>query len=271
METMTHPDEGTIQALLDGELTGDQAQRVGRHLEGCPSCGALARELTEVRGRLSAALAAGDRTPPHLPARETLRRRLSVAGGGGGIAHREDRPLHRRRWVAAAAGALLPVAAAATLLPGSPVREWLRVGAAEEGGTPSAEASRAIPDGVEPVPELAIFVRPSEGVLRVELAGMQPGAQVRVERMDRPDVAIHAPDGTRFETSPGRVHALVAPGGVRVELPGDGPSVSLWVNGIRYLTGAGGRLEVTGPAEEREGGVILFRVPGGGTSGSTGS
>jgi anti-sigma factor RsiW len=43
-----------IEALVDGMLPAEEARELERHLEGCPSCAALARELSRLHGLLGA-------------------------------------------------------------------------------------------------------------------------------------------------------------------------------------------------------------------------
>src|SRR5262252_387986 len=60
--SMSHVDEGTLHAYLDGELTPVERERVATHVKGCPACQArLAdeRALIERESRLL-----GMATPP---------------------------------------------------------------------------------------------------------------------------------------------------------------------------------------------------------------
>jgi hypothetical protein len=54
MSTTTHPfAPEEIMALLDGELPADRAQSVSAHVEICPECSALAKELESTKQELS--------------------------------------------------------------------------------------------------------------------------------------------------------------------------------------------------------------------------
>ncbi len=44
---MSHPDEGTIQALLDGELDAEQRSRIELHVSACAACAARLAEARE--------------------------------------------------------------------------------------------------------------------------------------------------------------------------------------------------------------------------------
>lgn len=102
---MTHPSE-LISAYLDGELHGDELERLLDHLNGCGRC---ARELEEVQEVRSAI------------------RSLPVLELPGGIVPEADRvvvPLHRNRgvWVGAAAAVVAVVITVAALLAPAPSR-----------------------------------------------------------------------------------------------------------------------------------------------------
>jgi anti-sigma factor RsiW len=60
MNTSTHPvTQEEVMALLDGELSVEQGQRVSAHVQGCPECAAIAGQLGSVSGSLS-----GWKVPP---------------------------------------------------------------------------------------------------------------------------------------------------------------------------------------------------------------
>ncbi|MDP9176450.1 MAG: carboxypeptidase-like regulatory domain-containing protein [Gemmatimonadota bacterium] len=48
---MQHPDEGTIHAWIDGELSPEQASEIETHVADCPECGAM---VAEARGLVAA-------------------------------------------------------------------------------------------------------------------------------------------------------------------------------------------------------------------------
>lgn len=48
---MQHPDEGTIHAWIDGELSPEQASEITTHIAGCPECAAM---VAEARGLVAA-------------------------------------------------------------------------------------------------------------------------------------------------------------------------------------------------------------------------
>src|SRR5688572_15078120 len=48
---MQHPDEGTIHAWIDGELSAEQASELTTHVAGCAECAAM---VAEARGLVAA-------------------------------------------------------------------------------------------------------------------------------------------------------------------------------------------------------------------------
>src|SRR5688500_13699953 len=71
--SMPHVDEGTLHALLDGELAPEALAEVRVHFATCPSCAARldeARQLLAETERLVSALELPNRTAPPRAARE---------------------------------------------------------------------------------------------------------------------------------------------------------------------------------------------------------
>jgi anti-sigma factor RsiW len=231
-----HPDEGEIQALLDGELPAESATELAQHLKGCARCqetreglGAAAR-LTSVAlaGLDTAHPAAGD---PRAEARASLDRarwevrRRRAAGKGTGVSRRS------------AAAAILLVAAAggvAAALPGSPLRS-LFVGDA----TPEAAA----PAAASPGGRAGVAVGFRDGGVEVVLEGAAPGQMVELEVVTGDRVEVLAPEGTRFEAGTGLVTVRLASTDsgspapddfVRVRIPA-GPGQVLVRAGLRHL------------------------------------
>ena len=111
-----HLGEGTLQALLDGELSPPEHAAAEAHLAGCPSCAAELRDLRALNERMAGLLALGDHPAPVAQAQMRMRaRRL--------------RSTRTFSWQAALLRAAVLVLAfagvAAATVPGSPVREWI--------------------------------------------------------------------------------------------------------------------------------------------------
>ena len=65
------PDDGEVWALLDGEVTDDERERLRRHLDHCPAC--LRHYGVEERiKKLIAAKCSGERAPSYLVERVRL-------------------------------------------------------------------------------------------------------------------------------------------------------------------------------------------------------
>ena len=47
---MPHLDEGTLHALLDGELEGTEVMEIQAHLGSCASCGSRLKDIREFMG-----------------------------------------------------------------------------------------------------------------------------------------------------------------------------------------------------------------------------
>ena len=100
---MSHPDEGTIQMLLDGELDPAERRRVERHVDECAACAATlaeARGFLEEADRLVGVLEVPQRAPRRrvAPRRRALVRTLAWAASivvavGAGYWARGSTPL----------------------------------------------------------------------------------------------------------------------------------------------------------------------------------
>lgn len=259
METMTHLDEGTLVAHLDGEIRGAEAEAIREHLDRCGRCAERVELLEAHRAVVRRAVAALDLPAPVDAARERLRERTA----------RRRRPLGvGRRALARAAVLLLLVAgAAADQLPGSPVRGWL--GEVLDGvrsalvGEPDQTAP-AVPDGDATGPvESGVRVAPADGRVRIALTGLPPGSRIDVRLVDGSEAGVRGTGGGRYRTAPGVIE-VVGPGSrVQVEIPREVASATVEVDGRLYLTKEGGRLEVEGPATDSTEAELRFRTPGG--------
>jgi hypothetical protein len=258
---MTHPGEGTLQALLDGELRFDERAEVELHMAECGVCAAEMMALRESSALLSAALPMVD-----LPAPATEQARWRVEG-------------RRRRKGAGSAGialrraAVLIVGSAAVLsatVPGSPVRQWLAErwdgGAVTEHPATVREAvpAAATDETAAPATPAGVSVRPAEGRMRVVLVDPADGVRLRVQLHDGDAVGVWTSGegpAAHFRTAPDRIEVEgVRAGEVRVEIPRSGQHITLEVNGRVYLWKDGKQLRFSGPATDAVGPEILFEV-----------
>ncbi|HEX2189666.1 MAG TPA: zf-HC2 domain-containing protein [Longimicrobiaceae bacterium] len=257
---MPHAAEGTLQALLDGELSRAEGAEVERHLETCPACRAEAERLRAASDGLTAALALLDRPAATGRALDQLGRR------------------RWRRWVGVDSGQVLRraavlvlgVASLASATPGSPVREWIGellhgAGAESAPGGLAAVAPVSTPDA-PPAGEAsaAVSVLPDLGRVRVVVTAPSPDLRIRVRLSDDSysDVrATGAAAGARFRTGPGRVEVSGAgPGEVEVVLPRSARSATVEVDGRPYFRRDGEGIRLLAPASDSSGSEIVFTV-----------
>ncbi len=269
-----HLDEGTLRAHLDRELPPGEAAAVQQHLEECAPCSLALAGLDQAATVTSGALALLPAGVPH--ANGALASVLARVGATPGPVSRapaapSPSPLlpapERRRpggaprlpgWMRLAAALVVgAVGVGASTIPGSPLRKWV-----EGRGTPAAEApeaTAAVSMG-SGVGEVAVFVAPENGSVRIDLAGLPAGEEVRLEWMEGGTVGVRALDGARFETAPGRVHVVVGSGGVRIDVPRTLRSLAVWGNGERYLSGSAMNPELLGPNGLQRGDTVVFVV-----------
>ena len=265
---MTHLDEGVLQALLDGELSGDGRHVAERHVDACERCRADMDSLRSASLELGGALAALDRPAPRRREGVTPLRpaRAPVRTWGLG------RSLPR-----AAVLVLGFAAAASATIPGSPVRSWLgdlvrprpqevALSAPDASSAPAPESRGAVAATAAPEApaEAGISVLPVQGEVRIEVRDASPELQLRAMLVDQPRAGVFAigeAASARFTTAPGRIQVEgPGPGELRVELPRGSRSATLTVNGRRYLTKDGARMQAAVPAEHSTEQEILFRV-----------
>ena len=286
---MSHPDDGELRALLDGELPPEEGPRVLGHLEACAECRARRDELRRAEATAGAALDALRPSPPDLDAarRAVLGRTGDQAGGPS----RQDRSIERRSdehdtgpgrdsrrrspssrsWsgqgslARAAAVVLLLVGGAAAGLPGSPVREWL--GDLWSSGAPAGPAATAdAPTAVEETEgpgsrEAEIRVDPAAGAVRVALTDARPGTRVRILLVEDGSAGVVADAAARFRSGPGRVEVVGAGGEVRVEIPRSAREARVTANGRLLFRKEGATLTLPSADPDTAGAELLFRVP----------
>ena len=260
---MTHPDDGILQSLVDGELSQLEAAEVRTHLDACSECATRLEGLRDERRLLADALVA----PTPDPARVRAARQAVLArANGAGIA-----PVRSAWWrgsLARAAGLVLALAGAASAaIPGSPVRVWLEqrldpvppepVAVEVEAGT---EPTVAI-EPEEALQEAGIQLGVEDGPLTVSITGLAPGARVEVLLVDADHSGVYAAAGARFSTTPGGLQAHVDGEYVRVELARSLEGADVEVDGSLYLRKQGDRLELPGPGSDSTEAHFRFQVP----------
>lgn len=252
---MIHASEGTLQALLDGELPDAPRAELERHLRDCAACRTELDALRHDSDELAEALRLLDR-----PAR--------VAA-----AYRDVTAKHRRNAAVvalrrAAVFLLFAATAAAATIPGWPLRAWAseaweRVASAlaPERAPVTAPVRVAAPEPrPEPVPT-GISLIPTGDAVRVVIAydAGRPRVRVRLHGERRVEVRATSSRGTpRFRTGPDRVEVRgKGTGEVWITVPRAG-ALTLDVNGQTYLAKRGDQLRFPGPQAEATETEILF-------------
>jgi hypothetical protein len=259
---MPHPDEGQIQAWLDGELEPEAASGVQDHMEKCVDCASIAETSRGRSGDFSRAMLMLDHEavnladPGPLPvaaALSTVRRHRVRATG----------------WSLARAAGLILVAAgaAAALVPGSPVREWFEGLAMADAGveapipTPLKGAAET-----EPVPVAGISVAPVAGTVAVRLRGFGESSIVHVRLTDASRASVRVErvvETPRFITGPGVLQVIgQAEGEIWVELPRSARDAVVEVDGEEAVRLEEGRLVFDWPMMDSLSGVVEFRIGG---------
>ena len=255
---MTHLGEGTLQALLDGELGPGPQAEADAHLARCGECAGLLVELRGMNSRASALLGLVDAMPPVLAAQAAFARRRR---GTGALAH-------ARRALPRAAVLVLAVAgAAAAAVPGSPVREWVERAVVqpreEEPAAPAPAPAVRAPVAVEPAPK-AVSILPEEGRVRVAVTGSSAELRVRARLSDAPHAQVTATGAAvsaRFRTGPGSIEVVGAgPGELVVELPAGARAAFVEVNGRVLAAKEGEALRSLAPRVAGSASEPVFRA-----------
>ncbi len=262
-----HVDEGTLQALLDGELSAPDRQAAEAHLAACAECAAELRALSALEERLGALLGQADHPAPVAQAQMRFRARRAAAGQQrfGGEA--------RRALLRAATLVLGLAGVAAASVPGSPVRAWIEdavLPAERAAQQPAAAAEAPPPAAAAPAPvaeaPTGVSMRPRRGAMHVVLTDAAPGLLVRVRLVEDAEARVFATGearGARFRVELGRIEIAGAGAGeVTVELPRGATTASVSANGDGYVVKEGGGLRKTAPAADPASPEVAFRVGG---------
>jgi len=269
-----HPEVGALVALRDDELPEPEAGRLRGHLTNCGACSEVMESLRVRARRLPGALPPGPAldAPAMERAREAVRARMEgrpggAAGGAISLSERRgqrsgggDAPGWGLGSLARAAGLILLLAGGAAALPGSPVRSWFG-GPGEPGADMETEATvETLATPATPTDETGVRIAVGPGPVVVEVIGLEAGARLRVERGPAGELAVFAPEGSRFDSSEGRVEVRARGGPVRVTLPSDGIGRVQAAGTVLVRSDAQG-LRAQAPVAERTDEAVVVEVP----------
>lgn len=243
---MIHLDDGVLRAWLDRELASDHSRDVGRHVDECLDCRARVRELRRAEEVVHAALSVLDGPVPGESAWDRVSADLATRDRV--VPLRPPRSVDRNSWARAAGFVLLfGGGLAAAVLPGSPLRSlW-------DGGStlPPPAASGLSASDAAAAPDFAAGVRAeSQGPVRIEIRA-PAGTSVEVVLTGR-RAGVFGPATSSFSTGEGWLRAELVEGPVRVELPTDGATARIEVNGRSLVAFDDGRL-VRAPSDAATG------------------
>lgn len=205
-----HPDDGTLMAWVDGELSAAVHTDVEAHLDRCAGCSRRVSALRDASHRLSRDLKELDVEPPA----------TSPPRPGG---WRAARPLPRRA-TAAAALLLFVAGAASAAIPGSPVRGWLADAGQwmterlSEADAPAPAVEPAPPEGPDVEVDPGVQVTPLQGSVRISITSLPPDALLRIRLVDDERAGAWVREAN-FRAGPGTIDIWGAEGDVRIHLP----------------------------------------------------
>jgi hypothetical protein len=187
---MVHPTESDLQALADGELSATRQAPVLRHVETCAACADRLRRLAGEEAAIAASLRLLDHSVPELSVATVLERA-------------RRRPSLRRPLMAAGLSALFAAAAAAAVIPGSPLNLYLgRVVGGWRQAPPTVTPRPAQPD--HPQPRGVAFVPGPE--VEIVFGRSQPGGAIRLSLGASPTVRVTGTDpSASYALEPARV------------------------------------------------------------------
>lgn len=258
------PDDGTLQAYLDGELSEEDSDAVRRAARARPEVARRLEELRELERETENFLGILDE--PGFPRRQ---QQAEDRIFGTEDSRREKRWVGLRR---AAAVALFVVVGGGMVLAAEPVRDWLsaRLGSPEEAvdvrrfpeTAPVAGSSEEATDDAAPpaLETTELGVQPSDGRLEVVLDEIPAGVRLTVELDAAGGPLVRAGADAHFRTGAGLLEVRGAIRPVRVRFPAGLEHAILRVNGETYLEIRGAVLSVTGPGAERRGNEVTFVV-----------
>jgi len=256
---MSHVDEGTLQAWIDGELTGESQLGVESHVSACAMCAAEARTLRDLDARVhEVLLGVGEAPVAGLPVLTQIRRRAR----GRGLTRLVPAGLLRAAVLLLALAGIVSAA-----IPGTPFREWIEDVLAPEPDTPElpevVPEQPVIPTPVAPaaIQLTSIAIAPRDGHIAVRLRSLAPQVEIRLEVVDdaRASVEFANDPDVRPLTAAGRIEITnISRAPVTVRIPRSAADATVEVNGQVWWQKQGDEIEILGPGRVRPGNAVLF-------------
>jgi hypothetical protein len=250
MSTMTHIDEGSLQAFLDGELHLEERRHAERHLQECELCRGELESLKGVGTRFASAIAVLDHAPS---AREHAI--------GWPRARRFSRV---RRYLPRAAVLMLFVGGGASaVVASSPVIRWVQELVRSAPTVQTAPRLESVAAPAEERVEAGVSVEAEAG--RVEILVHDASQlQVRATLVEGTSAGVFAAGGaasSRFVTGAGRIEVLHPTSGeLRIEVPSATPAVTVRINGRQVLTKQDGNLDLSADEPDLDAAGVVFSV-----------
>jgi hypothetical protein len=245
-----HPGEGTLQAYLDGEVPPKPREGLDLHLEACPDCqvvlaalDTMGRATHTVLADLDATMPAADRALWEIRRTRASRRAAAV----------------RRRAAAAASFVLLIGAGWVAAMQGYPVRDWW---AGRFGADPVGLIEPQLPATLE-AQRAGMSQLPLDGRISISFNLVPAGSWLDVTLSDGARAAVSVPEGSSFETEPGRIQVRIegAPVDLLVEIPEDAIVAEVLVNDRLFLRKSGSSVSYPGPDPiPTEGGSVRLPI-----------
>jgi hypothetical protein len=258
---MIHVDEGTLQAWMDGELSGVARAETEAHVASCPACAATAHTLRVLSARAHEALMLLGDAPEATPVL------------AAGIRHGARSGRLRVRAIPAgllraAAVVLIFGGVVAAAIPGSPLRRWIESSLRDETpAVPTVDTTSPppvveAPPRIEPVQETGASIQPADGILLIRLQDVGPDTEVMVRVVDE-NVAWARWSASNIEvrqrSGAGRLEiSNVGPGLMTILVPRSARSAIVEVDGSVWWTLENGRIRILGPQPERSGDEVVF-------------
>jgi hypothetical protein len=265
---LLHPKLDRLRAYGANDLDGDERDRTAGHVAGCDRCRSTLAWMDDVRAAASA--------PAPEPSPELWQKIAARVAADEPVLlpvdHKAPPPRLAGESRFAAGGRALRVAglallvtgaAAAAVIPGSPVRAFLEemIGA----GQPAAQDS-SVPPAAPPTPPVTLLIEPAAGAVVISLERPDATVRIHVRLVDGAELEVQALDGAAgatFRAAPGRLDIVAADAGaVILGVPRSLLHARIDVNGTAVLIKERGEVRILAPTADTVGSEYILPVRG---------